>query len=94
MKKILLIAALLVSANALAYDNGYRYGGNYRSSEYSYRLTNPSTNGYVNADVSQPSYAKRQLARDMDALEVRSAIRNYESTYGRDSGYGSRYYQE
>lgn len=96
MKTAIVIAAILFSANAMAYDNGYRYGGNYRQSEYSYRLTQPSPgSGYANADVSQPSYTKRQLARDMDALEVRSQMRMYDIQNGGngDVGYGSGYYR-
>ena len=95
MKTAIIIAAILLSSNAMAYDS-YRYGGNYRSSEYSYRLTQPSPgSGYANADVSQPSYTKRQLARDMDALEVRSQIRTYDIQNGGngDVGYGGGYYR-
>ena len=91
--KIILLAALVLATNAMAGGNGYHYGGNYRSSEYSYRHVNPSINGYANADVNQPSYTKRQLARDMDALETRSQLRMYDIQRGGncDVGYGSYY---
>ena len=94
MKKIIIIAAMFLSASAFA--QSYNYGGNYRSSEYSYRLTQPSPgSGYANADVSQPSYTKRQLARDMDALEAQSRMRMYDIQNGGngDVGYGRGYYR-
>lgn len=87
MKNLIIIAALIFSTNALAYDNAYErayYGGAYAPPSRYVPPTLPNY-GVIN-NIPNPNWGQAAMNRMSEQLnrqlEMQNAIRNYDMIYG------------